>query len=272
MGITDSYLDLKPWSEFQAGGWFSSDTAEEAIMGYEAAEVEQRLVGDKIFIPNINKTLKVVGIFERTGTQDDGVIFLPLKTTQQIFSLPNKLTGVGIKLNDIRKISEFEEDMYNKPGIQTISMAQVKGTILNLISSAKVLANSVAVIAIFIAVIGVVNTILMSVFERTREIGVMKAMGASAADIFKLIWTETILVCISGGVLGCIFALLGSRIVEHIIKEILPYAPSGRLVLIRPNLLLAALAGAITLGIISGIYPAWRASSMRPIEAIRTGE
>jgi putative ABC transport system permease protein len=272
MGITDSYLDLKPWSKFKAGGWFSSDTAEEAIMGYEAAEVEQRLVGDKIFIPKINKTLKVVGIFERTGTQDDGVIFLPLKTTQQIFSLPNKLTGVGIKLNDIRKISEFEEDMYNKPGIQTISMAQVKGTILNLISSAKVLANSVAVIAIFIAVIGVVNTILMSVFERTREIGVMKAMGASAADIFKLIWTETILVCTTGGVLGCIFALLGSSIVEHIIKEILPYAPTGRLVLIRLNLLLAAFAGAIILGIISGIYPAWRASSMRPIEAIKTGE
>jgi len=272
MGVTGSYLELKPWSEFKSGRWFTSETADEVIMGYEAAEVEQRLVGDKIFIPKINKVLTVVGIFERSGTQDDGIIFLPLKTAQQIFSLPNKLTGVGIKLKNIQEIGDFEEDLYNEPGIQIISMAQVRGTILNLISSAKVMANSVAVIAIFIAVIGVVNTILMSIFERTREIGVMKAIGASAMDIFKLVWTETILVCSFGGILGSILALLGSDLVEYIIKRILPYAPSGQLVLIKPGLLFAAFLGAIALGIISGIYPAWRAASMRPVEAIRTGE
>jgi len=272
MGITESYTELKPWSKFKSGSWFSSETADEAIMGYEAAEVEQRLVGDKIFVPNINKVLTVVGIFERTGTQDDGVVFLPLKTAQQIFSLPNKLTGVGVKLKNIHEIGNFEEDLYNEPGIQIISMAQVRGTILNLISSAKVLANSVAVIAIFIAAIGVLNTILMSVFERTREIGVMKAIGASRTDVFRLIWTETILVCAFGGILGSVLALLGSGVVEYILKTILPYAPSGQLVLIEPNLLFAAFFGAIVLGIISGIYPAWRAASMRPVEAIRTGE
>jgi putative ABC transport system permease protein len=272
MGITDSYLTLKPWTKFKSGGWFSSETADEAIFGYEAAEFEQRLVGDKIFIPKLNKILTVVGIFERTGSQDDGTIFLPLKTTQAIFSLPNKLTGIGIKLKNLSDIAEFEESLYNEPSIQIVSMSQVRGTILNLVSSAKVLANSIAVIAIFIAVIGVINTILMSVFERTREIGVMKAIGASQMDIFKLIWTETILVCTFGGVLGSILAFLGSSVVEKIIKGILPYAPSGQLVLIKPGLLLAAFLGAIILGVVSGIYPAWRASSMRPVEAIRTGE
>jgi putative ABC transport system permease protein len=272
IGITDSYLELKPWSKLKSGTWFTNDTAEEVIMGYEAAEVEQRLVGDKIFIPNINKVMTVVGIFERTGTQDDGIIFLPLKTAQRIFSLHSKLTGVGIKLKDIQNIGDFEEDLYNEPGIQIISMAQVRGTILNLISSAKLLANSIALIAILIAVIGVVNTILMSVFERTQEIGVMKAIGASKIQIFKMIWSETILVCTAGGILGNFLALLGSGIVEYSLKKILPYAPSGQLVLIKPNLLITALLGAIILGIISGIYPAWRASSMRPVEAIRTGE
>jgi len=272
MGITDSFLELKPWSKFRSGGWFSGETAEEVIMGYEAAEVEQRLVGDKIYIPDIEKILTVVGIFERTGTQDDGIVFLPLTTAQQIFSLPNKLTGVGIKLKDITQIGQFEEDLFNEPGIQIISMAQVRGTILNLISSAKVMANSVAVIAVFIALIGVVNTILMTVFERTQEIGIMKAIGASRKDIFKLIWTETVLICTFGGIIGNIIALLGSDVVEHSIKKVLPYAPSGQLVLINPDLLVGAFIGAIILGVVSGIYPAWRASSMVPVEAIRRGE
>lgn len=272
MGIEHSYIDLKPWSKFKSGGWFSGPDADEAIMGYEAAEVEQRLVGDQVFVPGINKVLTVKGIFERTGTQDDGVIFIPLATAQRIFDLPSKLTGIGIKLKNIQTISEFEEDLYNEPGIQVISLAQVRGTILNLVSSARVMANSVALIAIFIAIIGVTNTILMSVFERTREIGVMKAMGASAMDIFKIIWMETMLICVLGGVFGIGLAFFGSNIVEQVIRKALPYTPAGKLVLIYPALLVLSFAGMLVMGLIAGTYPALRASLMKPIEAIRSGE
>ncbi|MDP6685591.1 MAG: ABC transporter permease [Candidatus Omnitrophota bacterium] len=272
MGIEDSFLTLKPWNKFRQGEWFSDDEADEVIMGYEAAEVEQRLVGDKIFIPGIEKILTVKGIFERTGTQDDGVIFMPLKTAQKIFTLQDKLTGIGVKLKEITTLSEFEEDLYKEPAIQVISLAQVRGTILNLIASAKVMANSVAIIAIFIAVIGVTNTILMSVFERTREIGVMKALGASRMDIFRIIWIETTLICIFGGIAGNILAILGSSVVEKIIRQVLPYTPGGKLVFIAPDLLIFSFVATIIMGLIAGTYPALRASSMRPIEAIRTGD
>lgn len=272
MGIAKSYLDLKPWSTFSSGKWFSSPEADEVIMGYEAAEVEQRSVGDKIFIPGKNKILTVVGIFKRSGTQDDGLIFMPLKTAQRIFNHPDKLTGIGIKLKDISMITDFEEDLYSEPGIQVISLAQVRGTILNLISSAKVMTNSVAVIAVFIAVIGVVNTIMMSVFERTKEIGVMKAIGASRLDIFQIIWAETTFICVIGGIFGDIIAVLGGSVVENIFKRILPYAPSGKLVFITTELLVFSFIGAVIMGLLAGIYPAFRAASMRPIEAIRRGE
>ncbi|MDI6808682.1 MAG: ABC transporter permease [Candidatus Eisenbacteria bacterium] len=272
LGIEESYLSLKPWVKFKSGGWFSGDDADEVIFGYEAAEFEQRSVGDETLVPNINKVLKVVGIFERTGTQDDGVIFMPLKTAQRIFDLPGKLTGVGIKLKDIGTLADFEEGLYNEPGIQVISMAQVRGTIFNLISSAKVMTNSVALIAIVIAIIGVINTILMSVFERTKEIGVMKAIGASRLDIFRIIWVETTLICVIGGIAGDILAIVGTRAVEYILRHILPYAPGGQLVLITWPLLLASFAGAVIMGLIAGAYPAYRASSMRPVEAIRLGD
>ena len=272
MGIENSYITLKPWTKFKLGKWFSSEDADEVIMGYEVAEYEQRVPGDKIFIPGRNEVLTVVGIFERNGTQDDGIVFMPLKTTQKVFELPGKLTGIGIKLKDMRQLSKFEEDLYNVPGIQVISLAQVKGTILNLVSSAKAMTNSVALIAVIVAVIGVVNTILMSVFERTSEIGVMKAIGASRMDIFRIIWIETALICVFGGILGDIVSLAGGRAIEYVIKLALPYAPKGHLVIITPHILLLSFFGALIMGFIAGLYPAFRASSMKPIEAIRKGE
>jgi putative ABC transport system permease protein len=272
MGIEKSYLDLKPWTKFKSGAWFTGAWADEAIMGYEAAEVEQRSVGDKIFVPGINHVLTVVGIFERNGTQDDGVIFIPLATAQAIFQLPGKLTGIGIKLKNIQDIGRFEEDLYNEPGIQVISLAQVRGTILNLVGSARAMANSVALIAIFIALIGVTNTILMSVFERTREIGVMKALGASAFAIFKIIWMETILLCTLGGLAGIVLAIAGSHAVEALIRHTIPYAPAGRLVVIKPMFLGVSLLSTIIMGLLAGTYPAFRASRMRPVESIRSGE
>ena len=272
VGIQKSYLELKPWTKFKSGAWFTNDDTDEVIMGFEAAELERRSVGDKVFIPGIDKTPTVVGIFERTGTQDDGVSFLPLKTAQRLFDLKDKISSIGIKLKNIEDLTQFEEDMYAVPETQVISMAQVKGTLLNLVSSAKILVTSVAVIAVFVAAIGVVNTILMSVFERTQEIGVMKAIGASKLDIFRLIWMETVIMCTMGGLLGNLGALLGGKVVERIVRSILPYAPEGQIVLITPTALLISLVGAVLLGLVAGIYPALRASSMRPIEAIRSGE
>jgi putative ABC transport system permease protein len=272
MGVDSSFRDLRPWAAFREGGWFTSDDADEAVMGYEVAELEQRVVGDKIFIPGIDRVLTVAGIFERIGSQDDGVIFVPLETAQRIFGLEGKLTGIGIKLKEIGDIGAFEEDLYDEPGIQVVSMAQVKGTIFNLISSARVMASAIALIAIFVAVIGVVNTILMSVFERTQEIGVMKALGASRLDVFQIIWVETVLICAVGGAAGILLALAGGSAVEHLLRQVLPYAPGGRLVVVTPGLLGASFAGAIALGLVAGVYPALRASSMRPVEAIRRGE
>ncbi len=73
---------------------------------------------------------------------------------------------------------------------------------MTLVSTARVMVFSIALIAILIAMMGVVNTILMSVMERRQEIGILKSMGAMAGDIFKLVWIETIILCVGGGLVG----------------------------------------------------------------------
>jgi putative ABC transport system permease protein len=265
-----SYGTMKTFLKFRQGGWFTQDDAYEAVMGYEAAELEQREIGDLILMPEKNIEFKVVGILNRTGTQDDGTIFVPLKTLQKIFAKDQKVTTIGIKVRRDADPSRLENKLYDLPDVQVVSLAQVKQTIMSLVSTAKVLVLSIAIIAIIIAMVGVINTVLMSVHERFQEIGIMKTIGAMPGDIFKLIWIETLLLCAAGGVLGVALSLALSRATEVVIRNILPYSPKGGLVLIDMNLVLFTLCAISVIGLLSGLYPAWKAGRIRPLEAIRS--
>jgi putative ABC transport system permease protein len=264
-----SFSEMKPFLKFRQGGWFSDENAYETVMGFEAAELEQREVGDMILMPEMNVEFKVVGILERTGTQDDGTIFVPLRTLQKIFNRPHEITTIGIKLKKGVDSGPLEDKLYKLPDVQIVSLAQVKETIMKLISTAKVMVLSIAVIAILIAMVGVINTVLTSVWERFQEIGILKTVGAMPWDVFKLIWIETLILCLTGGVVGIILALILARLTDIVMRSLLPYAPGGGLVLIDLKLVLVTLAGIICIGLLSGVYPAWKAGRIRPLEAIR---
>jgi putative ABC transport system permease protein len=265
-----TYPQMKSYLKFQQGTWFSDPQAFEAVVGYEAAELEQREVGDKLLIPEKNVELTVVGVLNRTGTQDDGTIFVPLWTIQKVFEQEGKLTAIGVKIKKEANITLVEQKLYDLPDVQVVSLAQVKETIMSLISTAKMMVFSIALIAILIAMLGVVNTILMSVFERFQEIGIIKSIGAMPWDVFKLIWIETIILCLLGGGLGIGFSFVLSKITETLIRSLLPYTPTGSLVVISAGLGFLTMAMVLGIGIVSGLYPAWRAARVRPLESIRS--
>ena len=267
-----TYPKLKSALPFKAGGWFKAPDAVEAVFGYEAAELEQREVGDKYLIPEKNVEVKVVGVLARTGTQDDGTIFLPLDTVQKIFGVKDELTAIGVKVRKDVDMTKFEDKMFKLPDVQVVSLSQVKTTIMTLVSTARVMVLSIALIAILIAMMGVVNTILMSVMERRQEIGILKSMGAQASDIFRLVWFETVLLCLSGGLVGTLLALGTAKAADMLIRRILPYSPSGGLVAIDLRLVLFTLGIVTLIGLVSGLYPSWKAGRMRPLETIRSEE
>lgn len=284
----DSFRAMKPWLKFKpgpgydGGRWFAPNSTNELVMGYEVAQYEQRKVGDTFYVsivpngkvqPELH-AFTVVGVLERTGAQDDGTVFLPLRTAQQIFGREGELTIIGIKLKEFNgiRMREFEGRWLKIPEVQVVSLEQVKGALVSLVGTAQTMVAAVAVIAILVAVIGVINAILMSVHERTGEIGVLKAVGAGRAQIFRLVWLETLLVSLAGAVPGSLLAAGGARLTDAALRHLLNIGVTQPLVRITPGLLGATILGAVILGLIAGVWPAGRAAGLRPVEAIRSGE
>lgn len=283
-----SLAEMKPWLQFKGGAgydggrWFSSDEAHEAVLGFEAAEYEQRKVGDNILVniipygsaEPVPTRLKVVGVLERTGTQDDGTVFMPLKGAQALFGRPQALTIIGIKLREFSgiRMREFEGRWLKLPEVQVVSLEQVKGTLLSLVGAAQVMIGAVAVIAGIVAIVGVLNSILMSVYERTGEIGIMKAMGARRRQIFALICLESMLLCATGGLLGALAAWGGTGLVASAIQHVADLGVKRDLVIVSGSLIGASVAAAALAGVMAALWPAWRAAALRPVDAIREGE
>lgn len=284
----DSFRVMKPWLAFKegpgygGGRWFAPAATNEVVMGFEVAEFEQRKVGDTFYasVTPQGKTdpelhaFTVVGVLDRTGSQDDGTVFLPLRTAQSLFGREGQLTIIGIKLREFNgiRMREFEGRWLAIPEVQVVSLEQVKGALVSLVGTAQTMVAAVAVIAVLVAVLGVVNAILMSVHERIGEIGIMKAVGASRFQVFRLVWTETLLVCLAGAVAGCLLAVVGSRGTDALLRRLLDIGVTQGLVNITPGLLGWAVAGAVGLGLLAGIWPASRAAGLHPVEAIRVNE
>jgi len=267
LGIDEKTLKLKNWWKIK-GSFFKTD--EEMVLGYDAALIELAEVGDEIYIPEYDRVFKVAGILEPTGTQDDGYFYLPLHTAQEMFGKIDKITSVQIRVEDTTKAEEIATELQKIKGLNVLTMSELMGTMLSLMGSAKTLILSIVIIAIVISALGVLNTVLMSVFERTKEIGIMRATGASKGQVFLLIWLETLGLSLLGGTLGILTAILGAKNFETIIKKFLPLAPNDSVVTLSLGNFLICLSFVLAIGMFAGLYPAYKASKANPIEALKT--
>jgi putative ABC transport system permease protein len=242
----------------------------EVLLGFEVAQHENLKPGDRFSSPAPGIELVVAGIVGLTGSQDDAFVYLPVETAQFLLGSPNAATAIGVKVNDPARIGAITDDLTSVvPGIQIVTMGEVMNSISNLAASARALSLSIVLIAILISAVGVMNSILMAVFERTQEIGMMRAVGASRWDIFRIILTETTILALCGGMVGIVLSTLGARLIEAFVRSVMPFVPSGDLIRFDPVTALASVAFIFVIGLCAGIYPAVKASKINPVEAIK---
>jgi putative ABC transport system permease protein len=265
----DDIRKLKPWWSVN-GRYFAENETNVMVVGRDLADKQDYVVGATMPAGPF-KDFTIVGILDRTGDQDDQFHFVPLAEAQRVFNKPNRITTIAVKVSDVSKIAAVSEKMEKIPDIQVVTMTQMMGTIMNLAGSARSLLLTVIAIALIIGAFGIINTLLMSVNERTREFGMMKAIGASGLDIGKMVLAETIIITFAGGVIGTLAAIIGASLIESFVKGMLPYSPKGSLVTFSPELIAFAIVFSVILGLVCGLYPAFKSSRLMPMEAIRGG-
>jgi len=268
VGLDESALELKPWWQAAAGAkWFTSEDS--VILGIEAAETEMRSPGDRFFSPETGKQLRVEGILKRSGTSDDSLFFLPLATAQRMFQQDGRLTAIAIRLRDPALLREASDRLQRIPGAQVVTLTEMMGTFLNLVGAVRSLLFSVALIAVVISILSVFNTLLATVVDRKSEFSILRAIGASPWQIVALITTEALLLTSAGSVAGIAIALVFGPQIENVVKHFVPFAPAEKLLLPTAITMLQTAAVGLAVGVIAGLYPAWRASRLHPAAALK---
>jgi putative ABC transport system permease protein len=282
-GESPDYLTIKRWKIVRGIGFTEEDVEQSAGKVVIGETVRQQLFGSDDPVGEIirasGQLFEVVGVLERKGQSADGRdqddwIFLPYTTAH------HKLRGRGpMWLDDIlcsavspaavtpameqivalmrqrHHLGVGEEDDFNIRKPDEAIKAQVSAS-----DSLASLLLCVGLISLLVGGIGIMNVMLASVTQRTREIGIRMAVGATSLSIEIQFLAESVMLGLVGGMLGMLASWAGASGAGHILDW--PISMSVRAVLV-------AVVSSITIGLVSGLYPAWRAASLDPIQALR---
>ena len=243
-------------------GRMISPGRKELIMGKLLSESLNRKVGDEVDIEA--DLFEIVGLFESGSMYEDGLVITNLYELQELMMREGQVTFFEVQVKSPTLIPTVKESIEAAfPSLASLEEREAaRGDFgLRLIRS---LSWAVSSIALLVGVIGTMNTMFMSVFERTREIGILRAIGWKRGRVLRMILGESLLLSFLGGGLGC---LLGVLTVEVIV--IFPQNQGFIYGQYNPTVFCQAMAVALTLGVAGGLYPAYRASRLSPLEAIR---
>jgi ABC-type antimicrobial peptide transport system permease subunit len=232
------------------------------ILGRRAAQRLDLQVGDTIRITG--SAFRVVGIYETGVGFEDSAAVMPLQEAQALALQPHRVSMLYIKLKDPGKADQLQARVERRFSDLTVSTSAGFASQEQLLELLDGIAMAVAGLAVVIGGIGMTNTLFMSVFERTREIGVLRSLGWRRRQVMGMILGEAIVLALLGALAGSGLGVL----------SLVAMSSSGSLLGIfgaqlTPALFARALVTVLVLGLVGGAYPAWWASRLQPVEALQ---
>jgi putative ABC transport system permease protein len=278
VGTTPSYAGARDYQIADGRMFTSADVTKHARVAVIGPTVAKNLfagqspIGQSILVNGTS--FQVIGVTQSkgtNGTQDqDDVVLAPITAVQDSLAGYGSLSSITVQAVSSAKLDAAQAEVQAiltsrhhvtdpaSPGFQVLNQGSVRAVSDQSTSVFTTLLGAVAAISLLVGGIGVMNIMLVTVTERTREIGIRKAIGARRADILKQFLTEAVLVSLLGGLVGVAVGVIGSQF------TIAGVAPSIALYSV-----FLAFGAAVLAGLFFGTYPAGRASALKPIDALR---
>ena len=252
---------IKTWWKIKEGKYIEEEN--EVILGAQTAQLLKLNVGDEISF-NGSDTI-VVGILEEAGSSDDYQIFIPLETLQLAFDKEGVVSSIDVRALCNACPVEFIADSINQNivGVRAVAVKQVAESEMGLMDKMNKFMLALAGITLVIGAFGVVNTMMTSVHERIKDIGIMRAVGASHRQIIKVFIYEAVIIGIIGGIIGYFSGTLVAYGIGPMVFE-------GTQISFIPLYLPLSLLLAVFVAVISTAYPAFRATTIKVSDSFRS--
>jgi len=280
-GVTNSYTEVKN-IEIETGSFISDQniakSSKIAVLGPDTKDdlfgENVNPIGQTVKIENMNFT--VVGVTKSKGGtgfgSSDDLIYIPLSTAQHYFTGSNSVSNINIQVKEEELMVSAEEQITNllltrhsitdpiNADFSIMNQADILDTMSDVSGTLTLLLGAIAGISLVVGGIGIMNMMLTTVTERTREIGLRKSLGAKNKNIALQFLMESVTLTFIGGIIGIMLGWLASMLVTKF---------SGTTTVVSAWSIFLAFGVSAAIGIIFGYYPAKRAASLNPIEALR---
>lgn len=283
-GTNSDYIKIRDWEILYGRNFFSEELKNSSKVAIIGNTVSNELFGD---VNPVNKTIrignvpfKVIGLLKPKGQNgmgqdEDDIVFIPILTAQKkVFGseFPNTVNMIMVKTVDDNQLNVAEQQITeilrrrHKIGVNGLddfevrNLAQMQETIKSSAKTMSILLGAIASVSLMVGGIGIMNIMLVSVTERTKEIGIRMAIGATTFDIRLQFLIESLLLSLFGGVIGIITGVLGAVLIKTL---------TGTNIFITGFSIIISIGFSALIGVTFGFYPAYRASLLNPIEALR---
>jgi putative ABC transport system permease protein len=247
------------------GAMPGTDRPNGVVLGEAAATVLRKHVGDTLVIED--SEFRVTGIARYHGSLNNSVLVMPLPALQRLMGLPGKVTSFSIRVadpGDVERVGELKAHLNREFPLLAFSETRDVADTVRSMRFLRSMAWAVSFIALFMGTVAVLNTLLMSVTERTYDIGVLCALGWQPARVLGMILLEGVLLTAAGSAVGIGVGVAVLRLLARMPPVLGFLEPE-----VTTRLLVEVATATVLMGVAGSLYPSWRAIRLRPVDALR---